>query len=214
MAEKTGFIYVLAGTNGAGKSSIAGEMLLARGTVFFNPDDAARLILDKNPGISQSEANSTAWQEGKRHLERAIREKGNYAFETTLGGRTITRLLQMALLEGIEVRMWYVGLAGVDLHIARVSSRVKKGGHDIPQERIRQRYSESRLHLIDLLPQLTELFVYDNSKEADPAAGVAPELELVLHMVRGRITESCAVDRVPQWAKPIFAAALKSTAGH
>jgi predicted ABC-type ATPase len=214
VAEKTGFIYVLAGTNGAGKSSIAGEMLLACGTVFFNPDDAARLILEKNPGISQPEANSTAWQEGKRLLERAIREKSNYAFETTLGGKTITRLLQMALSEGIEVRMWYVGLEGVDLHIARVRSRVRQGGHDIPEERIRQRYTESRLHLIDLVPRLTELFVYDNSKEADPAAGVAPEPELVLHRVRGRIIESCAVDRVPQWAKPIFAAALKSTAGH
>jgi len=214
VAEDTGSIYVLAGTNGAGKSSIAGEMLLARRTVFFNPDDAARLILERNPGISQTEANSAAWQEGKRLLERAIRERSNYAFETTLGGKTITRLLQTALSEGIEVRMWYVGLDGVDLHLARVSSRVKQGGHDIPEERIRQRYIESRLHLIDLVPQLTELFVYDNSKEADPAAGVAPEPELVLHMVRGKIIESCAVDRVPQWAKPIFVAALKTTTGH
>lgn len=90
----------------------------------------------------------------------------------------------------------------------------EQGGHDIPEERIRQRYTESRLHLIDLVPQLTELFVYDNSKEADPAAGVAPEPELVLRMVRGKIIESCAVDRVPQWAKPIFTAALKTTADH
>ncbi|HKV47154.1 MAG TPA: zeta toxin family protein [Candidatus Acidoferrales bacterium] len=212
MAENAGSIYVLAGTNGAGKSSIAGEMLLASGAVFFNPDEAARLILARNPGISQTEANSAAWQEGKRLLERAIREKSTYAFETTLGGKTIARLLQTALWEGIKVRMWYVGLEGVELHIARVNSRVKRGGHDIPEERIRQRYTESRLHLIDLVPQLTELLAYDNSKEADLAAGVAPEPELILHMVRGRIMESCAVDRVPRWAKPIFATALKTTA--
>jgi predicted ABC-type ATPase len=69
------------------------------------------------------------------------------------------------------VRVWYVGLSSPELHIARVRARVAKGGHDIPEPRIRERYDASRLNLIRLLPRLSELWVYDNSVEADPDAG-------------------------------------------
>jgi predicted ABC-type ATPase len=177
-------IYVLAGTNGAGKSSIGGAILLQHGVEYFNPDEAARLILTANPGITQAEANSAAWHEGKRLLERAVAERCSFAFETTLGGQTITALLDRALSEGVEVRFWYVGLRSPELHIARVRSRVARGGHDIPEETIRARYNGSRLNLIRLLRKLTELRVYDNSHEADPFTGLAPEPMLILHIAR------------------------------
>jgi predicted ABC-type ATPase len=202
-------IYVLAGTNGAGKSSLMGAMLLQQGVEYFDPDQAARRIFSSNPGISQLEANSAAWHEGRRLLERAIAEKLDFAFETTLGGKTIASLLGQSLAEGIEVRIWYVGLDRVERHIARVCSRVAHGGHDIPEERIRERYTRSRLNLIRLLPRLTELLLYDNSEEADPRTGATPEPVLVLHLVQGKVRETCELTRVPEWAKPILAAALK-----
>jgi predicted ABC-type ATPase len=202
-------IYVLAGTNGAGKSSIIGAMFLAKGVEFFNPDDATRRILSANPGISQGEANSAAWYEGKRLLERAITEKLDFAFETTLGGKTIVSLLARALSEGSEVRVWYVGLSSAELHIARVKSRVEQGGHEVPEERIRERYTRSRFNLIQLLPNLTELLLYDNSEEADPKTGATPRPRLILHVVQGRILETCDLARVPEWAKPVIAAAMK-----
>jgi len=202
-------IYVLAGTNGAGKSSIGGAMLVSEGAEYFNPDLAARQIMGANPSITQSEANGIAWNEGRRLLEHAIVMKRNWAFETTLGGDTITSLLRKALAEGIEVRIWYVGLDTPERHIARVRSRVGKGGHDIPDEKIRERYTRSRLNLVQLLPHLTEVLVYDNSAEADPHAGVAPEPTLVLHLVRGKIRRSCDLNNAPDWAKPILMAALK-----
>jgi predicted ABC-type ATPase len=202
-------IYVLAGTNGAGKSSIAGAMLLRQRVEYFNPDEAARRILAANPGIRQTQANGAAWHEGKRLLERAIAERLDFAFETTLGGHTITDLLERASARGIEVRIWYVGLNSPQLHIARVRSRVEKGGHDIPEPRIRERYDASRLNLIRLLPGLSELWVYDNSKEADPDAGVAPEPRLVLHVRQGAIVGPRDLSRTPEWAKAIVAAAMK-----
>lgn len=203
---------MLAGTNGAGKSSIGGAMLLERGGEFFNPDDAARRILSRNPGISQTDANSAAWYEGKRLLERAIAEKLDYAFETTLGGKTITSLLQHTLSERIEVRIWYVGLEGAELHIRRVRSRVAHGGHDIPKDRIRERYTQSRLNLIELLPKLTELMLYDNSEEADPKTGASPQPKLILHLLRGNIVGSSDLNHVPEWAKSIVAAAMRASA--
>lgn len=202
-------IYVLAGTNGAGKSSVAGAMFLAQGAEYFNPDEAASHIRAANPSITLAEANGAAWGQGKRLLERAIAERLDYAFETTLGGNTITALLEAAMSVGAEVRIWYVGLSSTELHIARVRARVAKGGHDIPEAAIRDRYDRSRLNLIQLIPRLTELRVYDNSEEADPDGNGTPAPRLLLHMAGGRIVSSCKLANVPTWAKPILGAALK-----
>lgn len=201
-------IYVLAGTNGAGKSSIGGAIFREKGADYFNPDEAARRILSANPSISQEEANSAAWNEGRRLLERAIDERRDFAFETTLGGQTIAALLQKAAASGIEVRVWYVGLQDIELHIARVRARVRKGGHDIPEKKIRERYIRSRWNLIQLLPRLTELRVYDNSAEGDPQRGETPKPELILHVDSGKVVEMCEARRAPEWAKPILMAAL------
>jgi predicted ABC-type ATPase len=210
VAKSTGSacIYVLAGTNGAGKSSVGGAAIRERGADYFNPDEATRRIRLANPRISGREANSAAWQEGKRLLEQAIAKRSTIAIETTLGGETITGLLLRALAEGIQARIWYVGLATPELHIARVRARVARGGHDIPETTIRRRFEHSRINLIRLLPQLTELRLFDNSTDADPATGAAPVPLLVLHIVEGQIAARCDLATVPAWAKPIVAAAM------
>ncbi len=102
-------ITVLAGTNGCGKSSIAGAMLRSAGGEYFNPDEVARRLLTKDPALPQQEANGHAWREGKRLLQRAIRERLSFAFETTLGGETMARLLEQASSSDLEVR---VGMRG------------------------------------------------------------------------------------------------------
>jgi predicted ABC-type ATPase len=184
-------------------------VFLESGVEFFNPDQAALQIQSANPGITAAQANSAAWHQGKRLLQRAVAERLNFAFETTLGGETITTVLIAALNKKLEVRIWYVGLLNVNLHIRRVRSRVARGGHDIPESRIRSRYDSSRLNLIRLLPRLAELRLYDNSMDADPNAGKTPKTALLLHLVRGRIETSCNLTRTPDWAKPIMAAAMK-----
>lgn len=202
-------IYVLAGVNGAAKSSIGGAAIRAFGGEYFNPDEAARQLRVVNPKLTQTEANSAAWQQGRRLLERAIAERLDFAFETTLGANTIPRLLAEAAARGIQIHLWYAGLSSPELHIARVHARVHKGGHDIPEADIRRRYQHSRLNLIQLLPQLTELRMFDNSVEADPSMGKAPILKLVLHMARKKIVGPADLSKTPQWAKPIVAAAMR-----
>jgi predicted ABC-type ATPase len=204
----------LAGTNGAGKSSVAGAMFLARGAEYYNPDEAANRVRLANPGLIEAEANGEAWNQGKRLLERAIAERLNFAFETTLGGTTIPALLNSAACAGLDVRIWYVGLSSIELHIARVKARVAKGGHPIPEEKIRDRFDRSRLNLIRLMPHLTELRVYDNSDDADPDAGGRPEPKLLLHMASSRIISSYNLQAIPEWVKPILAAALRCDSGY
>jgi predicted ABC-type ATPase len=203
-------IFVLAGTNGAGKSSIAGSRFVAEGTVFFNPDEATLRIRTQNPTISLAEANSAAWQQGRRLLERAIAERSDFAFETTLGGNTISGLLGQAIAEGAKVRIAYVGLESVALHVERVRSRVAAGGHNIPEGKIRQRYDQSRLNVIRLLPGLAEFRLYDNSAEADPKTGKMPKPKLIIHTLRGRVVRQSSAAEVPEWCKAIFVQALKS----
>ena len=152
-------LYVLGGVNGAGKSSVGGAMIRAAGTDYFNPDEAARALIAANPGLEQVKANAVAWRQGKRLLERAISERLDFAFETTLGGGTMAGLLADAAAAGFEVRIWYVGLASPEAHLARVRQRVAGGGHDIPEADIRRRWRHSRQNLVRLLPTLTELRV-------------------------------------------------------
>lgn len=202
-------IYVLAGVNGAGKSSIAGAAFRALGADYFNPDEVSRLLMTAHPQMDQRQANSIAWQKGKELLERAMAERLDYAFETTLGATTIPRLLEEAASRGFELHVWYVGLSSPKLHLDRVRARVRKGGHDIPEADIRRRYRHSRMNLIHLLPALSALRVYDNSREADPADGKMPVPRLVLHLENGKISGPKDLSQTPDWAKPIVAAALK-----
>jgi len=64
------------------KSSVGGEEIRAAGAQYYNPDEAAREVKKSNPQWTQSQANGVAWQNGKLLLERAIREKKDFAFET------------------------------------------------------------------------------------------------------------------------------------
>jgi predicted ABC-type ATPase len=142
-------------------------------------------------------------------LQAAIQSAQDYTFETTLGGNTIVGLLEQAAESGREVRVWYAGLSSPELHLRRVSARVRRGGHDIPEADIRRRYTSSQINLIRLLPRLTRLAVFDNSAPADPAAGRAPEPVLVLQLERGKIVGPPDLGATPEWAKAIVAAALK-----
>jgi predicted ABC-type ATPase len=216
-ASRSGSIYVLAGCNGAGKSSIGGAALRQSGADFFNPDEAARRIATANAGchppLNQGQINGAAWNEGRRLLRRAIDERAHFAFETTLGGKTMTALLEQAAQAGLAIHVWFVGLTDVELHVDRVRRRVAKGGHDIPVDKIRERFDNGRINLIRLLPQLSELHLYDNSAEADPDTGATPLPRLLVHCHERRILAptkfKTLLERTPAWAKAIAAACIK-----
>lgn len=201
-------IWVLAGASGAGKSSVGGAAFRARGADYFNPDEVAGKLREQRPGIDPDEADSLAWNEGKRLLVKAIDERLDFVFETTLGGATMTSLLREAATLGFDVKIWFVGLESADLHIARVKARVGDAGHDVPEGAIRQRYDRSREHLVGLIPFLAELRVIDNSEDGDPQRGLLPRPKLLLHMRQGRVESRCDPASTPDWVKPVLAAAL------
>jgi len=206
-------LYVLAGVNGAGKSSIGGHLLTQAGLAWFNPDNFARELIAAS-GCDQDDANAAAWHEGFRRLERAIKEGRSYAFETTLGGNSIPARLQAAARTH-DVIVWFCGLASPEQHLARVRARVAVGGHDIPEAKVRERCTTALTNLIVLMPHLVHLRVYDNSVDV-PTGAAIPDPQLVLEMADGRLlwpVRPADLRRTPEWAKPLLEAVL-ATDGH
>lgn len=201
-------LFVLAGVNGAGKSSIGGHLLRQAGLAWFNPDTFARELMAAT-GCDQDQANAAAWQEGMRRLDAAISGRRHHAIETTLGGRTVPSRI-MAATRSHDVMVWFFGLATPELHIARVKARVIAGGHDIPEASIRARYPIAVGNLIALMPHLARLQVYDNSLEVAPRQAV-PDPVLVAEMISGTLLWPADVESLratPEWAKPLLEAAI------
>jgi len=203
-------IYVLAGVNGAGKSSIGGHLLTRAGLPWFNPDSFARALVAAT-GCEQAAANAAAWTEGMRRLDEAVAHRRSFAFETTLGGRSVPARLRAASRTH-EVLVWFCGLASPELHLARVRQRVAAGGHDILEAKVRERWHAAIANLIALLPQLAEVRLFDNSASVAPGQPV-PDLRPVAVIQRGRLAWPAADDaarlaRTPDWAKPVLEAAL------
>lgn len=203
-------LFVLAGVNGAGKSSIGGFLLQSNGLAWFNPDTFARELMAAT-GCSQVAANELAWLESIRRLDDAVANGATYAFETTLGGNTVAAKIRDAA-RSHDVIVWFCGLASPELHVARVQARVAVGGHDIPEQKIRERHPRALGNLLALMPYLARLQVYDNS--ADAALGESlPDPLLVLEMEAGRLIWPADEDlqtlrQTPDWAKPLLEAAL------
>jgi predicted ABC-type ATPase len=209
-ASRKPVLLVLAGVNGAGKSSIGGLAIQLQGMSWFNPDSYTRALMAALPSLSLEEANGLAWTEGKRRLDAAIAQGESYAFETTLGGNSIAETLRVAT-DSHDVNVWFCGLDSVERHLERVKLRVAAGGHDIAEHKIRERYNASPLNLLMLMPRLARLSVYDNSVSVMPDE-VVPEPRLVLKMERGRVLHPITpqdLAATPVWAQPLVERALQ-----
>ena len=135
-------ILILAGPNGAGKTTFAREFLTTEANcpTFLNADIIAAELSPQHP-------EQVAMRAARTMLKR-IREESakgeSLAFETTLATRSYAHLIREWQADGYYVALWFLSLRGVDLALARVSERVMQGGHDIPEEVVRRRFSESR----------------------------------------------------------------------
>jgi predicted ABC-type ATPase len=174
-------VIVLAGINGAGKTTASRSLLANTLNVvtFVNADIIAQ-------GLSGFDPEAAAVRAGRIMLEQ-LRElaaqRANFAFETTLAGRSYAGRLNSLRESGYEVHLFYFWLNSVEMAISRVATRVKKGGHHVPDATIRQRYDRSIRNLFDLyIPVVNSWRVYDNSLAGLPllvAEGVRGATEIV-----------------------------------
>jgi predicted ABC-type ATPase len=155
-------LFVIAGPNGAGKSTAARALVpnFVASPEFVNADEIAK-------GLSGFRPESVAWQAGRLMLARLselAQSRVDFAFETTLASRSFAPWLRERQLEGYEVNLLYFWLPSVAMAIARVRSRVRAGGHHVPEEDVRRRYERSRTNFLQLYMPLANTWeVYDNS---------------------------------------------------
>jgi predicted ABC-type ATPase len=159
-------VHVIGGPNGAGKTTFARELLPAAHVVeFLNADLLAA-------GLSPLQPNSMAVRSGRLLLGRwrelmALRR--DFAFESTLSGRTYATMLRQARAAGYEVRISYLWLPNVSLSIRRVRERVRKGGHDVPEIDLRRRFLPSLQNFFSLYMVLADEALLFNAAANPPA---------------------------------------------
>ena len=156
-------VYVIAGPNGAGKTTFASEFLpdfvdcheflnadlIAAGLSPFAPETqnvrAARLLLER--------------------INELATAKTDFAFETTLSGRTYSRLLKdMQQKQGYRIVLFFLWLPTADMAVRRVANRVRQGGHHVPEIDIRRRHVAGQRNLFQLYrPLVNAWWLYDAS---------------------------------------------------
>lgn len=200
-------ILVAAGANGAGKSSIIQPFIEGAGGAYFNPDLFARAMIER--GVHTADANAMAWARGFDRLSSAVESGFSFAFETTLGGHSIAYQLMRALAFRRRVVILYIGLASPELHVQRIRERVARGGHDIPQDMVRQRYEDSRKNLLSFIGTDATIRVWDNSTQsADGKPTFAQEI-FRIEKRSLRLPRNADPNSVPGWARPLLAQAIK-----
>ncbi len=134
-------LYIIAGCNGAGKTTFATEFLphSVHCLRFLNPDEIARGLSPLDPPAANVKAARILLQE----IHVAIRRRETFAMETTLSGRTYIHLLKNARANGYEIELHYLWLASPRQAIARVRQRVQKGGHHVQPSDVRRRFGRS-----------------------------------------------------------------------
>lgn len=158
-------LYLIAGCNGAGKTTFAKEYLPNIGVVrFLNADEIAR-------GLSPLRPEAVALKAGKLLLSEfreLVKRSETFALESTLSGRTYIKLFQEAKQRGYEIELHFVWIPDVREAIRRVRQRVIEGGHHVPAGDIRRRFARGIEHFLDDYASVADRWaLWDNS--APPA---------------------------------------------
>lgn len=151
---------IVAGVNGAGKSTFTARFSSALPEIVIDPD---RLAAECGSII-------TGGRKALEEIEHCIGSGVSFCQETTLSGRLTERTLRKVKSHGYRICMVYIGLDTAEDHIARVADRVRKGGHYIPDEVIRRRFSERYAALERVLPLCDYAEFYDNMNDFELAA--------------------------------------------
>jgi predicted ABC-type ATPase len=157
-------LFIISGCNGAGKTTASYTILpeVLDCEEFVNADEIAK-------GLSPFHPESAAIQSGRLMLDRInrlIAEGQDFAFETTLATRSYKNFVLKAKENGYHITLLFFWLRSSDLAVKRVETRVKEGGHNIPENVIRRRYENGLRNFFGLFePIVDEWMFIDNSGE-------------------------------------------------
>jgi predicted ABC-type ATPase len=155
-------IVIIAGPNGAGKTTFAQEFLPHEAGCpdFINVDLIAAGLSPFDPSRAALRAGRLMLQE----IHQRVRHGKSFAFETTLSGRNYARLIPRWRAAGYAIKLIFLSLPAVDLAISRVAARVAQGGHSVPEEVIRRRFTSGLRNFEQIYRSFVDSWaLYDNS---------------------------------------------------
>jgi predicted ABC-type ATPase len=167
-------LWMVAGRNGSGKSSLYGDVgteALDKSVWIINPDLLTERI-EQVEGLTAREANIQAVVRVEAWLEASINAYQTIGVETVLSTDKYRRLVLIAKQQQFEFRLTYIILQSPDLNVERVRLRAKKGGHDVVEAKIRERWAKSLAQLPWFLDHADWATIYDNSFEKPRRVGL------------------------------------------
>ncbi len=158
-------VYIIAGPNGAGKTTFAKKFLpnYAKCYEFVNADLIAG-------GLSPFASDAVSIQAGRLMLDRIhklAQQQKDFAFETTLSGRSYLPFLRDLKNKGYQIHLFYLWIHNVDLALERIADRVRRGGHNVPDDVVRRRFHKSLRNFFNLYQPVSDLWmIFDNLTDA------------------------------------------------
>ena len=155
--------FVIAGANGSGKSTIANELLKEEKLEYINADDIAK----KLSPADLSKVKITAGKEVFKRISNCFENGLSLAVETTLSGNNYINILKEARDCGYEIVLIYTFVDNAQMCIERIKSRVRNGGHPVPDEDVIRRYERSKFNFWNKYKELSDKWLlYYNGNES------------------------------------------------
>ena len=170
---------IIGGVNGSGKTTFALDYLANNMACkyFINVDLIAVGLSPLDSTQQQITANRLFLQQ----IKQAVARRKNFAFETTLSGKTYLNLIRQLQADGWFVELIYLYLPSVQLSIERVAERVKHGGHDIALTSIARRYPRSINNLVHhYAPLCDSVLCLDNSQKQEKVIFTQTQQDIII----------------------------------
>ncbi len=161
-------IYIIAGPNGSGKTTFAKKFLpdYAKCLHFVNADLIASGLSPFSPQIAAMKAGRLVLEQ----LHDLTNKDVDFAFETTLSGKTYINFLKKIKQKGYRLHLFFLWIPNTELALARIKDRVAEGGHDVPANDVRRRFARSIHNFFQFYRSLLDSWMlFDNS-------GLVPKL--------------------------------------
>jgi len=158
-------IYIIAGCNGAGKTTASYTLLpeLLNVEEYVNSDEIAKGLSPFRPSLAAIKASKLMME----RIHELIDERKSFGLETTLSTKTLAKIVVEAQKLGYKVNLLFFWLRIPELAIERVKLRVESGGHDVPEETIRRRYGLGIDNFFRLYQPICDYWMLlDNSSES------------------------------------------------
>jgi predicted ABC-type ATPase len=155
-------LTIIAGANGSGKTTLTHwNSDVFRAIPVLDPDMIARTLQSTSPAKFPIAAARQVLASAAEH----IRKCESFAVETTLAGKHYLKLMLDARKRSFEIVLVYIGTKNVETNLARIKNRVLAGGHDVPEEDVRRRYTRSFENLPTAIHLADHTILFDNSTD-------------------------------------------------